>query len=378
MYKDMTIEQLEARKAEIMTELDKPEADLKALEEEARAIKEELEARKQAETDKEQIRQLVAAGAAKITKPVVAPAKSDEEIRGSKEYAEAYKNFVLTGDDSECRALLTTTASGTVPVPVIVDTAIRTAWENNAVTARLNRTFLRGNFKAAFERSADPAYEHTEGTTAPTEESLLIGIVELVPKNVKKWITISDEAVAMGGEEFLRYIYDEITYQIVKKVAALAINDIVTAGTDNTGSAIGLPKITEAPGQVTVTKAIAKLTDEAVNRVVVMNPETEPEFFAAYAGGNFDVDVMRGLTIVHTSALPAYSSASSNAVYMIVGDLRGEQINYPEGDGVVIKWDDLSLAEADLVKVVGRQYAGHGVTRPGCLVRVAKPAPATT
>lgn len=378
MFKEMTIEQLEMRKAEIMNEIDKPDADLDALGEEARGIKEEIESRKQAEADREQIRQLVAAGAAKITAPVIKPAQSDEEIRGSHDYAEAYKSFILTGDDSECRTLLTTTASGTVPVPVIVDTAIRTAWENNQVTARLNRTFLRGNFKAAFERSADPAYVHNEGTSAPTEESLLIGIVELVPKNVKKWITISDEAVAMGGEEFLRYIYDEITYQIVKKVEALAINDIVTAGTDNSGSAIGLPKITEAPAQVTVTKAIAKLTDEAVNRVVLMNPETEPEFFAAYAGGNFDVDVMRGLPIIRTSALPAYSSASANAVYMIVGDLRGEQVNYPEGDGVVIKWDDLSLSEADLVKVVGRQYAGHGVTRPGCLVRVAKPSGATT
>ena len=377
MLKDMTIEQLEARKAEIMKEIDKPECDLKALEEEARAIKEEIERRKKEESDREAIRQLVAAGKA-AGKKVVTPVKSDEEIRGSKEYAEAYKNFVLTGDDSECRALLTTNASGAVPVPVIVDTAIRTAWENNAVTARLNRTFLRGNFKAAFERSADGAYEHTEGTTAPTEETLQIGIVELVPKNVKKWITISDEAVAMGGEEFLRYIYDEITYQIVKKVAALAVGDIVAANTSHSSSAIGLPKITEAPAQVTVTKAIAKLTDEAVNRVVLMNPETEPEFFAAYAGGNFDVDVMRGLPIVHTSALPAYSSASANDVYMIVGDLRGEQVNYPEGDGVVIKWDELSLAEKDLVKVVGRQYAGHGVTRPGTLVRVAKPSAATT
>ena len=378
MYKDMTIEQLEARKAEIMKEIENPEADLTALEDEARAIKEEIERRKKEETDREQIRQLVAAGAARISTPVVKPTQTDEEVRGSKEYAEAYKKYILTGKDNECRALLTTNVSGAVPVPVIVDTAIRTAWENNAVTARLNRTFLRGNFKAAFERSADGAYEHTEGTTAPTEETLQIGIVELVPKNVKKWITISDEAVAMGGEEFLRYIYDEITYQIVKKVAALAVADIVSASDSHSGSAIGLPKITEAPAQVTVTKAIAKLTDEAVNRVVLMNPETEPEFFAAYAGGNFDVDVMRGLPIVHTSALPAYSSADANAVYMIVGDLRGEQVNYPEGDGVVIKWDDLSLAEKDLVKVVGRQYAGHGVTRPGCLVRVAKPSAATT
>ena len=42
--KEMTIEQLEERRAAIVAELDAPEADLDALEAEARAIKEELEA----------------------------------------------------------------------------------------------------------------------------------------------------------------------------------------------------------------------------------------------------------------------------------------------------------------------------------------------
>jgi hypothetical protein len=38
----------------------------------------------------------------------------------------------------------------------------------------------------------------------------------------------------------------------------------------------------------------------------------------------------------------------------------------------VLKYDDLSLAEDDLVKVVGRQYAAHGVTAPGRFVKLAK------
>ena len=53
-------------------------------------------------------------------------------------------------------------------------------------------------------------------------------------------------------------------------------------------------------------------------------------------------------------------------------------MNYPNGDGVVIKYDDMSEAEKDLVKVVGRQYAAHGVTGPGRLCNIAKPAPVTT
>ena len=45
----MTIEELEARKAAIATEIDAPEADLDALDEEVRSINQELENRKAAE-----------------------------------------------------------------------------------------------------------------------------------------------------------------------------------------------------------------------------------------------------------------------------------------------------------------------------------------
>ena len=85
-----------------------------------------------------------------------------------------------------------------------------------------------------------------------------------------------------------------------------------------------------------------------------MNRLTEVEFISAYAAGNFAVDPFAGLTKVYTSALPAFSTASANAVYAIVGDLSAIQVNYPEGEGVAIKYDDLSQAEKDMVKVVRR------------------------
>ena len=131
---------------------------------------------------------------------------TNEEVRASKEYLDAFANYIKTEDDKECRALLTTNASGGVPVPVLVDQIVRHAWENNTFTARVRKTYFKGNVKVAFERGADGAYVHTEGTSAPTEESLTLGIVEMVPANIKKWITISDEAVALGGEAFVRYV----------------------------------------------------------------------------------------------------------------------------------------------------------------------------
>ena len=375
----MTIEEIETRLAEIKTESESPEANLDALLEETRKLNAEREELRNAAAKAEETRKAIADGLG-LTQEKHEEKKtmSNEEIRNSKAYIDAYANYIKTGDDRECRTLLTENASGALPVPVLVDQTVQTAWETDEIIQRVKKTYFKGNLKVCFERSADGAYVHTEGTTAPTEESLTLGIVTMVPANIKKWIRISDEVMAMGGEAFLRYIYAELTYQVVKKLAALAINDIATADTSHGSTAVGLPKITEAPAINTIAKAAANLSEEARNNVVVMNRLTEVNFRAAYASGNFAVDPFVGLPRVYTSALPAYDSASDNAVYAIVGDLTGEQINFPEGDGVVIKFDELTEAEFDLIKVVGRNYAAHAVTAPGKLVRIAKPAAATT
>lgn len=385
--REMSIEALEERRAAIAEEVNADDADLDALEAEARSIKEEIERRKAEETLRNEIRAAVAAGAGTVIKTIEKEERKTmtlAELRSLPAYVEAYANYIKTGDDTECRSVITenapesVTGSGPVPVPEIVDGLIRTAWENDPIMSRVRRTFIRGNLRVAFERSAGAAVVHTEGTSAPSEESLTLGIVEMIPANIKKWITITDEAMAMGGEAFLRYIYDEITYQIVKKAAALGIADITGASTSHSSSAIGIPKVNLAPGVTTIPTAVANLSDEATNVVVIMNRLTEVEFISAYASGNFAVDPFAGLTRVYTSALPAYSTATDNAVYAIVGDLNGLQFNYPEGDGVVLKYDDLSLAEADLIKVVGRQYAAHAVTGPGRFVNITKPAAAST
>lgn len=380
--KDMTIEALEERKAAIAVEVEADGADLDALEAEARSIKEEIERRKNEETQRNEIRKAVANGAGTVEKTFEKEERKTmtlEELRSLPAYVEAYANYIKTGDAKEARALITknapdtVTGSGPLPVPTIIEGGVRTAWENDPIMSRVRRTFVRGNLKVAFELSADPAVVHEEGTNQPQEETLELGVVELIPKNIKKWITITDEAMDMGGEEFLRYIYDEITYQIVKKAAAVGIADIVNAPAASNDSAVGVPTVTAAPSVTAIPTAAANLSDQATNVVVIMNRLTEVEFTAAFAAGQFAVDPYAGLPRVYTSALKAYSAASAGEAYAIVGDLNGLQFNYPNGDDVVLKFDDLSLAEKDLVKIVGRQYSAHGVTAPGRFVKLLKP-----
>ena len=373
-----TIEEIETRMAEIKVDLENPEADLDALQEEVRSLSAERDELRKSAKEAEEKRVAIANGLGEVKeKTEEKKSMTVDEIRNSKAYIDAYAEYIKSGDDRECRAIMKSenaASGGQLPVPVLVDNTVRTAWENDQILSRITKTYFKGNLKVTFERAGDVAYEHAEGTSAPTEESLTLGIVTLIPKNVKKWIRITDEVAAMGGEEFLRYIYNELTYQITRKLSALIVADIAGASTSHSGTAVGLPKVTLAPTINTVATAVANLSDEATNPVVIMNRLTEVNFRAAYAAGNFAVDPFMGLPRVYTSALPAYDSASANAVYAIVGDLKGAQVNFPEGDGVVLKYDDLTEAEADLIKIVGRQYAAHGVTAPGKLANIAKPA----
>lgn len=378
-FKEMTIEQLEARRAEIVSEIDNEDADLDALMTEARGIKEELESRKAAETKKNEIRSAVAAGAGVTVRKMevedMPKAKTLDEIRSSKEYIDAFAEYIKTNDDTECRALLTNMVSGgQVPVPTIVEGRIKTAWERTGLLDLVRKTYARGILKIGFELSATGAVVHTEGTNAPDEETLTLGVVTLTPASIKKWIRISDEAVDMDGEEFLDYIYDEVAYQIAKEARRLLIQAIINSPAAATATAVGVPTIDGAPSDLAVVaKAIAQLSDEAANPVVVMNRLTHADFIAAMVAANFMFDPFEGVDVHYDNSLKAYSAAASDETWMIVGDFGvGAQANFPNGDEIRLKYDDLSEAEADLVKIVGREYVALGVVADKAFVKVTK------
>ena len=377
---EKTVEELEARQAEIAGENrdEMPTEEIEARAGELEAIQAELEARKAAALKAEEERKAVEAGAGETKEEMKQEEKRMEvsEIRNTPEYINAYANYIKTGREDECRTVLLSknaAAGGQLPVPDMLESIIKTAWEKNEFLSRVRKTYFRGNLRVPFELSATGAWVHAEGTTGLTEEEITIGIVELKPENIKKWIRISDEAIDLGGEDFLRYIYDEITYRILKELVAQLVADVTGAPSSNDSDEIGVPVVKIAPGVMVLANAATNLTEEATDLCVVMNRLTEAKFNTAYASGQFAVDPFAGFAKVYCSALPSYDVASENDCYAIVGDLKALQVNYPAGEGVVIKWDDLSLAEDDLVKVVGRQYAGHDITAPGCLVKLTKP-----
>lgn len=365
--KEMSIEELMERRTAIAAEIDAPEADLDALEAEARSINEEMENRKAEETKRNEIRNAVAQGDGEITEKFEIEERKEmtlEEIRSSKEYENAFAEYLKTGKDDECRAaLLTANVSGQVPVPTYVEDRIRTAWDKLGLMNLIRKTYIKGNLKVGFELSATGAVVHTEGTAAPDDETLTFGVVQLTPASIKKWIKISDEAMDLKGTAFLDYIYDEITYRIAKKAQEELIAKITACTASATASTAGVGVVAGTPSVGLVAQAIGKLSDEAANPVVVMNKGSWAQFKAAQYAAGYAIDPFEGLPVYFENTLPAYTaSGTTGSTWMIVGDFgQGAQANFPNGDEITIKFDDLSLAEADLVKIVGREYVGLGV-----------------
>ena len=301
------------------------------------------------------------------------------EVRNTPEYINAYAEYIKTGNDLECRKLTSTNdttpnGTGSVAIPDFVYDIVKTAWEREGIMALVRKSYLKGNLKVGFEISGDPAVVHEEGAAAVSEENLILGTVTIVPKSIKKWISISDEVYDLRGEAFLRYIYDELTYRIAKKAADTLIEKIEACTTVSTTTSPGVPKLTASSASVgDIAQAMALLSDEAANPVVMMNKRTWGTYKALQATANYNYDPFEGLQVVFNNTIAAYAAASTGATYAIVGDLgHGALANFPNGEGIDFKFDEMSRKKEDLVEVLGREYVGIAVVAPDAFVKIVK------
>lgn len=374
---EMNLEAVEARMLEIRSLVEKNDetSDFEAL----NAEFDQLEQRKAALLEEQRKADIIAVvnGEGETIETIPQEGRTMKtlaEVRASKEYIDAFARYIKTGKDAECRSLLSELASegGQVPVPSIVEEGIRVAWDNDDFLSRVKKTYIKGVLRVGFELSATGAAVHAEGADAPAEEELVLGIITLTPASIKKWITISDETLDLTGEAFLRYVYDELNYQIAKAACDAGIDVIENAPAVSDVNVIGVPVIETELTSTTVAQAISELTDRATEPVIMMNKKTLADFKSIQYSAGYPIDVFENLPIVFNNKIKAYSEADGDDTYLIVGDLRGLQYNFPNGDEITIKYDDLTLAEADLVKLVGREYVAIGITGPKHFVKVAK------
>ena len=345
-------DELEERKAAIASETDEADAEkldalnaeLEAIEERTRALNLEMEESRKAA-------KAVANGAGKtIETRKDEKTMTDMEIRNSHDYIEAFANYVKTGNDKECRTLLSDNVNGgVVPVPEFVAGIVAKRLEASPILNRVRKMNAAGNVKVGFEISAPAAAAHTEGGDPVAQEELELGIVHLVPVTYKKWVQISDEALdSMSGEEYLRYIYDEVARGIIKAEENAVIAKILAAPQTATASAPAVAKTGSAAGAITdFVDARALLSSAAEDLVIICSPAQYATYRGLQMAANYGVDPFDGLEVLFSDAATA----------PIIGDLGGIMMNLPKGEAVEFKYDDKTLMTSDMVKILGRQPA---------------------
>ena len=193
-------------------------------------------------------------------------------------------------------------------------------------------------------------------------EKLLSEIQALECKTAKD---VEDARVRLLGKKgVITALFEEFRTvdKEVKKELGRPLNELKQAAA---------AKIEAAPAVGTVAKAIANLSDEASNPVIIMNKLTWAEFKAAQYANGYGVDPFEGLTVLFNNSL---NPASEGGVYMIVGDLGyGAIANFPNGDSIEFIFDEVSRKKEDMVEVLGREYAGIGVVASKAFVLVAAP-----
>lgn len=364
--KDMNLEEVIARMNAISEELNGEGADIEALETETNALierKASLIAQKKAD-----VKAVIEDQGETITENVERTHTMENVItRNSPEYINAYAEAIKNQDDKIVRSLLTENVqTGTIAVPDVVANFVKEAWESNEIWRRIPKTYLRGNYKIQFEINAPIAVAHVEGTDPISEENLQMGIVELRPLYFKKYVKVSDEAMSLTGEAFLRYIYAEITDRVI----AAIINDLMTAIVRSTNTSVtGIPHSASINGAIANTdiiNAIGQLKGELRDVVVMTSRSAYAQYKALQFAAGYPIDIFDGLEVLFTDQLP-------QGIRAIVGSLRdGVHANLPNGQEVEFKIDSTSLAltSADMVGILGRMYVGIGVVRDGafCLI----------
>ena len=356
---------LEKRSLEIAEEVKTAESDaLDTLSEELDAIEERKAIIKAEAEEKRTAMEEVLAGEGETIEKAQEERKTMNsiEIRASKEYRDAFAEYLKANCSmdalrEEQRALLTENAeNGTIAVPTGVEERIHTAWENDEIMQMVIKTYFKGNLKVGYEASATGAVFHAEGGEAVAPQNLVINYAELIPEMAKKVVEVSDEVLA-SNDAMLDYLYDELEYHIVKLVANKVVQKIVASSLTASYTMAGTD-----PTTADIVGAEGLLGGEASNPVVITTRATAAKIKQAALAAQFGYDPFDGMRVVYTDV------AALGAKKLIVGDLSGVQANFPEGDDAKFKFDDLSKADEDIVRIIGRLYVGLDVVAPGKFV----------
>lgn len=298
----------------------------------------------------------------------------------------SWRKSVMSG--MEERAGVKSTDTG-VPVPTQFISYVETAWEKIDILDEVTKSRVSGLLKVPYEASADGANWHAEGATAPSEEALTLGVTSLIPRMIKKWVSVTDELEAMTDDEFMRYIADEVVYRVLKKVKDEILMGVGQGSANNEGIVgIATSSLTETVNMAldfNIGNEALALVDGGESPLMYMNRKT---FFHNIMGlkdlqgrpiHNIVMDntgkpqyFVNGIRVKFSDVIKAYDSASANDVYAIVGDFKKFRLNLPMGENVSTLYDPYTLATEDKSRMIGKILVAGAVTAPNAFAKLTK------
>lgn len=253
-FKNMTVEELEARRVQIGEEVEKDGADLDALEAEIKGIKAELEARKEAAAKKAEIRTAVAIGAGEVIAEAPQTPIPTEERKMFKidsiEYRDAWTKKIIGRElNEEERAALG--ASGAV-IPTMTVNAV---WDKLTGPADLLGKVDVSQFPTyvRFPKATTKAAATGQAVGGPiTESSDVIGYIDLIPNEYVKLLTVGADIDHMA----VSAVHDWIVNNLVESIRAEINKDIIVGtGTNELKGILTSVSADSTAIPATVTKA---------------------------------------------------------------------------------------------------------------------------
>ena len=252
-FTNMTVEELEARRAQIGVEAEQDGADLDALEAEIKGIKAELEARKEAAAKQAEIRKAVAEGAGTIVTEIPQTPTTEERTmfnRDSIEYRDAWTKKIIGRELNEEERAALGAAGAVIPTMTI-----------NAVWDKLTaKTELLGKVDVSqfptyvrFPKVTTKAAATGQAVGGPiTESSDVIGYIDLIPNEYVKLLTVGADIDHMA----ISAVHDWIVNNLVDSIRAEINKDIVVGtGTNELKGILTSVSADSTAIPATVTKA---------------------------------------------------------------------------------------------------------------------------
>lgn len=226
--KNMTIDQIEARMAEIRTEMDAEGADITALTAEVRAMNDRKEELRKAEDARKELRSMVAAGDGK-TVHEFKPKEHEDRTFGidSVEYRNAYLKNLQGKELTEIERRAFTVASGataTITANRIMDVVRDHAW----LLERCTTIYANGKIEYYIEGTNNEAEDHTENAAITPAADTLTKIT-LTPAEITKMIQVSAASSALSIDAFEGWLADQLGKAIARKINSKIITAMMAS-----------------------------------------------------------------------------------------------------------------------------------------------------